>query len=125
MHSVAGYTNIDNIDYSGVLIERMREKYAGVSDPVQLRWTTMDMMDMQYASDHFDVVIDKATMDVIMTDNKDPWNPTDEVKLRGSLVMQNVYKVLKKGGTFIQISFDQPHFRKKFILPDFIQWEHF
>lgn len=85
----------------------------------------MDMMDMTFplAEDGegtFDVVIDKATMDVIMTDNKDPWNPTEEVKERGRKVMTNVYKQLKKGGLFIQISFDQPHFRKKFILPEFI-----
>ena len=106
LHKVAGYTNIDNIDYSGVLIERMKEKHAEISDPNQLRWVTMDMMDMQFPEAHFDVVIDKATMDVIMTDNKDPWNPTDEVKQRGKLVMENVYKVLKPSGTFIQISFD-------------------
>jgi hypothetical protein len=40
----------------------------------------MDMMAMTFASDSFDVVLDKATMDVIMTDNKDPWNPSEEVK---------------------------------------------
>ena len=61
----------------------------------------MDMMDMQFPSAHFDVVIDKATMDVIMTDNKDPWNPSEDVKNRGKLVMENVYRVLKPGGTFI------------------------
>ena len=59
------------------------------------------MMNMTYPDELFDVVIDKATMDVIMTDNKDPWNPTEEVKQRGVLVMQNVYRVLKPGGLFI------------------------
>ncbi len=79
----------------------MREKYASQSNPDNLRWTTMDMMNMTYPDELFDVVIDKATMDVIMTDNKDPWNPTEEVKQRGVLVMQNVYRVLKPGGLFI------------------------
>ena len=73
----------------------MREKHALISNPEQLRWTTMDMMNMEYPNDTFDVVIDKATMDVIMTDNKDPWNPTEEVKSRGVLFMKNVYKLLK------------------------------
>ena len=59
------------------------------------------MMNMTYPDELFDVVIDKATMDVIMTDNKDPWNPTEEVKQRGVLVMRNVYRVLKPGGLFI------------------------
>ncbi len=39
----------------------------------------MDMMNMKFESSLFDVIIDKATMDVILTDNKDPWNPSEEV----------------------------------------------
>ena len=90
-----------------------------------MRWHTMDMMAMTFPDGDFDVVLDKGTMDVIMTDNKDPWNPTEEVKERGRKVVDNVYRVLKPGGQFIQISFDQPHFRKKFILPEHIQWAEF
>ena len=33
LHTQAGYTNIDNIDYSGVLIDRMKDKHASMSDP--------------------------------------------------------------------------------------------
>ena len=90
-----------------------------------MRWHTMDMMAMTFPEGDFDVVLDKGTMDVIMTDNKDPWNPTEEVKERGRKIIDNVYRVLKPGGQFIQISFDQPHFRKKFILPEHIQWAEF
>jgi len=90
----------------------------------------MDMMNMTFplAGDgegSYDVIIDKATMDVIMTDNKDPWNPTEEVKERAGKVMANVYRQLKNGGLFIQITFDQPHFRKKLILPENIKWASF
>lgn len=66
----------------------------------------MDMMNLIFEDETFDVVIDKATMDVVMTDNKDPWNPTDEVKERANKVMRNMQRVLKKGGLFVQISFD-------------------
>ena len=66
----------------------------------------MDMMNMTFEDEAFDVVIDKATMDVIMTDNKDPWNPTEEVQERAVKVLSNVMRVLKKDGLFIQISFD-------------------
>ena len=84
------------------------------------------MMDMKFGDDYlFDVVIDKATMDVIMTDNKDPWNPTDEVKKRAQKVIENVHKVLKPKGQFIQISFEQPHFRKKLLVTDDITWAEF
>jgi EEF1A lysine methyltransferase 4 len=84
----------------------MREKYNPISDPEQLRWVTMDMMDMTFplgddGDGTYDVIIDKGTMDVIMTDNKDPWNPTAEVKERARKVIKNVYTQLKKGGLFI------------------------
>lgn len=71
-----------------------------------LRWQTMDMMDMTFPQGTFDVVIDKATMDVILTDNKDPWNPSELVIERALKVMKNAQNVLKNGGTFLQISFD-------------------
>ena len=117
--SQGGFTNIDNMDYSEVVIEKMKEKHP------DMRWHAMDMMAMTFPDGDFDCVLDKGTMDVIMTDNKDPWNPTEEVKERGRKVIDNVYRVLKPGGQFIQISFDQPHFRKKFILPEHIQWAEF
>jgi len=81
-----------------------------------LRWHTMDMMAMKFDPETFDFIIDKATMDVIMTDNTDPWDPSPEVKERAHKTLSNVFRVLKKGGTFIQISFDQPHFRKKLLI---------
>eukprot|EP00349_Pseudokeronopsis_sp_Brazil_P006391 CAMPEP_0202968576 /NCGR_PEP_ID=MMETSP1396-20130829/13928_1 /ASSEMBLY_ACC=CAM_ASM_000872 /TAXON_ID= /ORGANISM="Pseudokeronopsis sp., Strain Brazil" /LENGTH=63 /DNA_ID=CAMNT_0049695033 /DNA_START=192 /DNA_END=383 /DNA_ORIENTATION=+ len=63
-------------------------------------------MDLQYEDASFDVVIDKATMDVVMTGNKDPWNPSEECKKKADLVVKNVLRVLKKGGLFIQITFE-------------------
>ena len=77
LYKEGGFTNIDNIDYSDVVIERMTEKHTEQAE--QLRWHTMDMMQMTFEDGLFDVVIDKATMDVIVTDNKDPWNPSEEV----------------------------------------------
>ena len=117
-----GFTNIDCMDYAESVIDRMKLKYT--SDPEferlkdQLRFTTMDMMNMTYADGIFDTVIDKATMDVILTDNKDPWNPSEEVIERSSKTLNNCIRVLKPQGSFISISFEQPHFRKKLLLSD-------
>ena len=48
---------------------------------------------------------DKATMDVILTGNKDPWNPTPEVYEKSLSTLQESIRVLKPKGTFISISF--------------------
>ena len=117
-----GFTNIDCMDYADSVIERMRKKYE--SDPEherlqqQLRFTCMDMMNMTYDPGSFDFVIDKATMDVILTDNKDPWNPLPHIFEKSSKTLNNCIRVLKPQGTFVSISFDQPHFRKKLLLSE-------
>jgi hypothetical protein len=41
----------------------------------EMRWLTMDMLDMSFDDSSFDVVIDKATMDALMVDEGDVWNP--------------------------------------------------
>lgn len=58
----------------------MSLKHAELKDT--LRWHCMDMMNMEFEEGSFDVVIDKATMDVVMTDNEDPWNPSEAVQER-------------------------------------------
>ena len=117
-----GFTNVDCMDYADSVIQRMNEKYESEPEYLrlkeQLRFTTMDMMNMTYESGIFDFVIDKATMDVILTDNKDPWNPSEEVRERSSKTLNNCIRVLKPKGTFISISFEQPHFRKKLLMSD-------
>jgi len=61
----------------------------------------MDMYEMSYADEEFDVVIDKATMDAVMTTNKDPWNPNEDTKNKAKKVLDNVVRVLKKDGMFV------------------------
>ena len=123
-----GFTNIESMDYAQSVIQHQNEKYAKMyaDDEEKLarvkqqcRFTHADMLDMSnYDSESFDVVIDKATMDVLLTDNKDPWNPADHVVQRSNTVLKNCQRVIKQGGQFISISFDQPHFRKKLLLSD-------
>ena len=47
------------------------------------------MVMKEYDDSQFDFVIDKATMDVILTDNKDPWNPSDDVITRSNSILLN------------------------------------
>ena len=106
-----GFTNIDCIDYAESVIERMNQKY--VDEPnydklqKELRFYCMDMMNMpDFKEGMFDFVIDKATMDVILTDNKDPWNPLPHIFEKSSKTLNECIRVLKSEGTFISISFD-------------------
>lgn len=59
----AGFHNIVNIDYAENVVEFMRERNKG--RPL-MKWITMDILDMQFADESFDIAIDKATMDAFM-----------------------------------------------------------
>ena len=107
-----GYRNITNIDISETLITRMKHEHR---DKIEMKWEQMDMLAMSFETNSFDVAIDKATMDVLQCDNGDCWNPSAEVMQRVSLFYQNCFRVLKQNGRIIQISFDQPHFRKIYL----------
>jgi hypothetical protein len=77
----------------------------------------MDMTDMtDFASESFDVVIDKAAMDALLSQEGDVWNPDPKVVEAAHNMLSHISRVLRNGGIHIQISFAQPHFRKKYLL---------
>lgn len=111
----AGYTNILNIDYSEVVIAAMRQRH-GTVRPV-MQWKVLDMTDLSELKDaSFDVVIDKAAMDAIMTAEGDVWNPDVKCIDQSRAMCGHVSRVLASNGTFLQISLAQPHFRKLYLL---------
>eukprot|EP00742_Colponemidia_sp_Colp-10_P004699 GILJ01005011.1.p1 GENE.GILJ01005011.1~~GILJ01005011.1.p1 ORF type:complete len:252 (-),score=34.58 GILJ01005011.1:250-1005(-) len=112
-----GYKNIVNIDFSEVVISKMRDKYR---DRPEMSWRVMDMKQLQFEAACFDVVIDKAAMDVFMCDIGDVWDPQPHVWTDTFEMCSGISRVLKPTGRFLQISFDQPHFRRRFLdKPDF------
>uniref|UniRef100_A0A803LDW8 Methyltransferase domain-containing protein n=1 Tax=Chenopodium quinoa TaxID=63459 RepID=A0A803LDW8_CHEQI len=88
-----------------------------------------DMLDLPFADDSFDVVIEKGTMDVLFVDNGDPWNPKAETISKVMAMLQGIHRVLKPNGIYISISFGQSHFRRPlFEAPDFtwsMKWSTF
>lgn len=64
------------------------------------------MMQMKFEDYTYDFVIDKATMDAIVTERKDPWNPGPEIFEKSEKTLNECIRVLKPKGTFISISFD-------------------
>lgn len=109
----AGFHNLVNIDYSEVVITRMREVNAMRED---MEWVVMDMTELTYEAGSFDVVLDKAAMDAIMVDEGSVWDPEQSVIDLAHKMCQEVTRVLKLGGLHVQISFAQPHFRSKYLM---------
>ncbi|KAI9062509.1 S-adenosyl-L-methionine-dependent methyltransferase [Trametes sanguinea] len=108
-----GYKNIVNTDYSGILIEKMRHKHEH-SRP-EMEWHEMDIRDLKFDDDSFDVAIDKGTMDAMMTAKADVWDPPEEVVQNCNREVDEVLRVLRKGGIFIYLTFGQPHFRRRYL----------
>lgn len=110
----AGYHNITNIDYSGVVIEKMAALYAE-SCPL-MTWLEMDMTNLTFEDGSFEVVIDKAAMDALVVEEGDVWDPEPAVIATVHKMCTEVRRVLNQSNKFIQISFAQPHFRTKYLM---------
>lgn len=55
-------------------------------------------------------------MDALVVDKGDPWAPAAETTQRSHRMCSEIWRVLAPGGVFVQLSFEQPHFRKKLLL---------
>lgn len=63
-------------------------------------------------------------MDALMVDKGDPWNPEPATIERSHRMCAEVSRVLVPGGVFVQLSFEQIHFRKKFLLGEHVASAH-
>ncbi|BGP35219.1 hypothetical protein JCM10296v2_007051 [Rhodotorula toruloides] len=104
-----GYRNIANVDYSSVVIEKMRRVNEGCEG---MTWTVGDVRALPFEDNCVDVCFDKATLDAMLTSEKDPWNPPAEAIAAVKGEIDEVIRVLKPSGTFLYFTFGQPHFRK-------------
>jgi ubiquinone/menaquinone biosynthesis C-methylase UbiE len=103
-----GYTNITCIDTSKVVISQMTDHY---SDLDQMEYTTMDATHMEFIPENcFDLIIDKALFDCMLTTANNMTTVTNLVK--------EMYRVLKPGGSYIMISHSPPEAREPFLKGD-------
>ncbi|KAJ8468265.1 hypothetical protein ONZ45_g8865 [Pleurotus djamor] len=72
-----GYTSIVNVDYSNVVITKMRDLHQETRP--QMTWLEMDIRKLDFEDGSFDVAIDKGTMDAMMTAKGDVWDPPEQV----------------------------------------------
>ena len=69
----------------------------------------------RFAEHAFDLVIDKACLDALVCNEGDPWDPDAEVVENMTAALRSVVHVLRPGGVFVSIGFQQPHFRKRYL----------
>lgn len=104
-----GYHHITNIDFSSACIAAQQERNR--VDCPEMTWRVMDMLELSqhFERESFDIVLDKCTLDALVVDEGDPWNPRDEVRTQVDQVLSGVSHVLKSnGGMYLQMSFGQP-----------------
>jgi SAM-dependent methyltransferase len=115
--SDAGFSRVVASDFSAAAVARMRARHAA-SHP-RVRYLQADMLDLAAAGlarASFDCVVDKAAMDAVLADGGDAWRPRAELLEAARRVCSSVAHVLAPGGVFVQLSFSQPHFRRRFLL---------
>lgn len=109
----SGVTNLTCIDLSSGVIDKMT-RLAEVQGLRGVKWIVGDIMSLPFDDSTFDVVIDKATIDVLFVDNDSEWSPKPEVKERVFKTVDEIHRVLTPTGVFVSITWSQPHFRKMF-----------
>ncbi len=82
-----GFTDITNIDYSSVVINNMKKKYSNLPS---MKWEVMDIRDLQYEEDTFDVVIEKGTLDSLLVDERNPWSLSDDGRITMDCILMQV-----------------------------------
>ena len=98
----AGFIHITNIDFSEMVIEKMKQLHE--NDRPGMKWVVQDMTDLQFRAGSFDVVLDKASMDALMVSEGDVWDPEGDTIVTTDRMCQCVTKVLTQNGRFIQLS---------------------
>jgi len=110
--SIDYFSQITSIDISQVVIEQMEKQYI---DNPKLIWKTMDCRKMSFDSNTFDVVIDKGTIDALCCGA----NSDNDI----SSTAEEVYRVLKVGGFFIEITFGTPSHRLVYLNGQKFNWK--
>lgn len=109
-----GYKNITNVDYSANIIHYMKAFYESLGSFSTMKWFVMDVRNMnELPSQSYDIIIDKGTLDVFLCGkDEDVWDPSSKARDDVNQELDQVNRLLSKNGSFIYITFGQPHFRR-------------
>lgn len=96
-----GIKDIVNADISEIVIKQMEEKYRE-SCP-DMKWLKMDLTASSFEDGHFSCVLDKGTLDALMTDD------SPQVVELIDKYLSEMNRVLRVGGRYVCISLLQEH----------------
>ena len=65
-----------------------------------MKWDVMDIRYMTYPDAYYDIIIDKSTIDAILC--------TEEPTVSAAMVLSECQRVLRAGGVYISISYENP-----------------
>lgn len=95
-----GYTNNYSIDICDNVIDFMKSRNAGRKG---IKFEKMDVREMTYPDEYFDLIIDKSTIDALLCGDRSFINVAKMTK--------EVSRVLKTGGIYFAISYGTPENR--------------
>jgi len=107
-----GFTNQVSVDYSEVVISKMRES---LKDKPNIKFETMDCRSMSFKDNEFDLVIDKGTLDAILCGNDSAKNSSE--------MLDQCSRVLKPGGVFLIFTYGQPQSRLSYLEKPKLNWK--
>lgn len=132
-----GYHYITNADFSGVLIEEMRERNAHLEEMDckygpkvfvfgRMAWIITDLisidveMDMTEPldildSESFTFILDKATLDCVTC--------SDQYGKKTQQYLENLHRILAPGGTYLCVSHGRPETRLPQISSSNFKWQ--
>lgn len=93
----SGYENLTNVDYSKNVITQMA---ARTSHMKKMKWEVMDVTDLKYPDESFDLAIDKSTIDALLCG--------DNAFINVAKMLKEAQRVLKPGGVYLAISYGKP-----------------
>jgi ubiquinone/menaquinone biosynthesis C-methylase UbiE len=105
------FKTVVNIDISATVIMDMESRFKEIPN---LLWFAMDCTKLSFDDEMFDVAFDKGTLDAIMCGDN----------MRGNVesTLREVFRVLRPGGLFFEITYGTPENRVSFFQGFGIDW---
>ncbi|XP_053247141.1 eEF1A lysine and N-terminal methyltransferase isoform X4 [Podarcis raffonei] len=99
-----GYQDITNVDISEVVIKQMQERSAHLRP--KMTYMVMDVLQMDFPDERFQVVLDKGTLDALLTDGE------ETTLSRAERMFAEISRVLQFGGRYLCVTLAQAHVSK-------------